>query len=88
MLSETVAIFQSGNLPRTTEAERLVIQRVGQDVFRDALMAYWGAIQAVRAKAAPAAIQKPRSAHSCRTKRFCRRVWKALRLAVRAGVLG
>ncbi|GAA5264600.1 hypothetical protein ACOSOMT5_P1025 [Acidiphilium sp. MT5] len=30
------------NLPRTTEAERLVIQRVGQDVFRQALMAYWG----------------------------------------------
>ena len=25
-----------------TEAERLVIQRIGQDVFRDALMAYWG----------------------------------------------
>jgi hypothetical protein len=29
------------NLPRTTEAERLVIQRIGQDVFRDALMDYW-----------------------------------------------
>ena len=29
-------------LPRTTEAERLVIQRVGQDIFRDALMKYWG----------------------------------------------
>jgi hypothetical protein len=29
-------------LPQTTEAERLVIQRIGQDVFRDALMAYWG----------------------------------------------
>jgi putative restriction endonuclease len=29
------------NLPRTTEAERLVIQRVGQDVFREALLAYW-----------------------------------------------
>jgi hypothetical protein len=29
-------------LPRTTEAERLVVQRIGQDVFRDALMAYWG----------------------------------------------
>jgi hypothetical protein len=31
------------NLPRTTETERLVIQRIGQDVFRDALMDYWGA---------------------------------------------
>jgi hypothetical protein len=29
-------------LPRTTEAERLVIQRIGQDVFRDALLDYWG----------------------------------------------
>ena len=30
------------NLPRGTEAERLAIQRVGQNVFREALMAYWG----------------------------------------------
>jgi hypothetical protein len=29
-------------LPRTTDAERLVVQRVGQDVFRQALLAYWG----------------------------------------------
>lgn len=28
-------------LPRTTEAERLVVQRIGQDKFRDALMLYW-----------------------------------------------
>lgn len=28
-------------LPRTTEAERLVVQRVGQDIFREALMNYW-----------------------------------------------
>jgi hypothetical protein len=33
---------KTAGLPRTTEAERLVIQRVGQDVFRDALMQYWG----------------------------------------------
>jgi hypothetical protein len=26
----------------TTEAERLVVQRVGQDIFREGLMAYWG----------------------------------------------
>jgi hypothetical protein len=32
---------ETANLSRTTEAERLLIQRVGQDVFRDALMAYW-----------------------------------------------
>lgn len=30
------------DLPRTTEAERLVIQRVGQNIFRDRLMSYWG----------------------------------------------
>jgi hypothetical protein len=29
-------------LPQTTEAGRLVIQRIGQDVFREALMASWG----------------------------------------------
>ncbi|SFQ06864.1 HNH endonuclease [Tranquillimonas alkanivorans] len=28
--------------PRSTEAERLVVQRVGQDIFRDALMHFWG----------------------------------------------
>ena len=30
------------NLRRTTEADRLVLQRVGQDIFREGLMAYWG----------------------------------------------
>jgi HNH endonuclease len=29
-------------LLQTTEAERLVVERVGQDIFRDALMDYWG----------------------------------------------
>jgi hypothetical protein len=33
---------ETANLPRTTEAERMVIQRIGQDIFRDALMDYWG----------------------------------------------
>lgn len=28
-------------LPRSTEAERLVIQRVGQEIFRKSLLAYW-----------------------------------------------
>lgn len=31
----------TGALPRTTEAERLVVQRVGQDLFRAALLDYW-----------------------------------------------
>lgn len=30
------------NLPKTTEAERLVVQRVGQDIFRDRQLTYWG----------------------------------------------
>ena len=33
---------RTAGLPRTTEAERLVVQRVGQDIFRDALLEYWG----------------------------------------------
>ena len=35
--------FQSATAtaPRSTEAERLVIQRVGQDIFRQALLRYW-----------------------------------------------
>jgi hypothetical protein len=32
---------QTATLPRSTEAERLVVQRVGQDIFRNALMDYW-----------------------------------------------
>jgi len=38
---------ETRNLPRTTEAERLVVQRVGQNIFRDALMEYWGGACAV-----------------------------------------
>lgn len=32
---------QTRELPSTTEAERLVVQRVGQDIFRSRLMDYW-----------------------------------------------
>jgi hypothetical protein len=32
---------QTATLPRTTEAERLVVMRVGQDIFRKAQMEYW-----------------------------------------------
>ena len=31
----------TATLPRSTEAERLVVQRVGQDLFRGALLDYW-----------------------------------------------
>jgi hypothetical protein len=33
---------KTAGLPRTTEVERLVVQRIGQDIFRNALMDYWG----------------------------------------------
>jgi len=32
---------ETAKLPRATEAERLVIQRVGQDIFRAGLLDYW-----------------------------------------------
>lgn len=40
-------------LPRTTEAERLVIQRVGQDIFRDRLLDYWEGRCAITGLAVP-----------------------------------
>ena len=33
--------YEIANLPRTTEAERLVVRRVGQDIFRRGLLEYW-----------------------------------------------
>ena len=33
--------LQTSAMPRATEAERLVVQRVGQDIFRAGLMDYW-----------------------------------------------
>ena len=52
---EPLRVFeaQTRNLPRTTEAERLVIQRVGQDVFREALLSYWEGRCAVTGVAEP-----------------------------------
>lgn len=38
---------QTRSLPKTTEAERLVTQRIGQDIFREALIDYWGGCCAV-----------------------------------------
>lgn len=32
---------QTSELPKTTEVERLVVQRIGQNIFRDSLMDYW-----------------------------------------------
>ncbi len=38
-LDEFIACTKS--MPQTTEAERLVVQRVGQNIFRQSLMTYW-----------------------------------------------
>ena len=52
---EPLRIFeaQTRSLPRTTEVEKLVIQRVGQNVFRDALLVYWGGRCAVTGATEP-----------------------------------
>jgi len=47
--------------PLTTEVLRLVKQRIGQDIFRDALMEYWGGACAVTAIAIPELL---RASHS------------------------
>jgi hypothetical protein len=38
----TQFLAKTARLLQTTEAERMVVQRIGQDIFRDALMDYWG----------------------------------------------
>ncbi len=48
---------RAGNLPRATEAERLVVQRIGQDLFREALLAYWGGRCAVSGIEDPALLR-------------------------------
>ncbi len=44
---------KTAGMPRATEAERLVVQRVGQDVFRAGLMDYWDGKCAVTGLAVP-----------------------------------
>lgn len=44
---------KSQRLPDSTEATRLVVQRVGQDIFRAALLEYWGGRCAVSGLAIP-----------------------------------
>lgn len=48
-------VFESrvAGLPRATEAERLVVQRVGQDVFRQGLLDYWEGRCAISGLAVP-----------------------------------
>lgn len=48
---------QTRTLPRSTEAERLVVLRVGQNVFREALMTYWDGRCAVTGVAEPSLLR-------------------------------
>lgn len=52
---ELLHVFKAktANFPRTTEAERLVVQRVGQDIFRQGLMEYWEGRCAITGLAIP-----------------------------------
>lgn len=43
----------TASMPRSTEAERLVVQRVGQDLFRGALLDYWGGACCITGLAIP-----------------------------------
>lgn len=44
---------QTATLPKTTEIERLVVQRVGQDIFRRGLLDYWEGRCAITELAVP-----------------------------------
>jgi hypothetical protein len=48
-----VFLQQTALLPRTTEAERLVVQRLGQDLFRNGLLDYWDGVCALTGLAVP-----------------------------------
>lgn len=44
---------RTATLPRTTEIERLIVQRVGQDIFRQGLLDYWEGRCAITGLAIP-----------------------------------
>jgi putative restriction endonuclease len=52
---ELLRVFQRQTeaLPRATEADRLVVQRVGQDIFRRGLLEYWDGCCVVTGLAVP-----------------------------------
>jgi putative restriction endonuclease len=52
---ELLRVFQSqtATLPRSTEVERSIVQRVGQDIFRRALLEYWDSRCAITGLAVP-----------------------------------
>ena len=80
---EPLRVFeaQTRELPRTTEAERLVIQRVGQDVFREALLTYWDG------RCAVTGIAHPRLLRASHIKPWSRCETDAERLDVYNGLL-
>jgi putative restriction endonuclease len=80
---EPLRVFeaQTRNLPRTTEAERLVIQRVGQDVFREALLSYW------EGRCAVTGVAEPRLLRASHIKPWARCASDAERLDVYNGLL-
>ncbi len=48
-----VFLNKTAGMPRATEAERLIVQRLGQDVFRDRLLDYWEGRCAITGLAVP-----------------------------------
>ena len=48
---------QTRSLPQTTEVERVVVQRVGQDIFRERLIEFWDGKCAVTGLAIPALLK-------------------------------
>jgi putative restriction endonuclease len=50
-------VAETADLPRTTEAERLVVQRVGQALYRQGLMELWDGRCAVTGLAVPALLR-------------------------------
>ncbi len=50
-------VAETADLPRTTEAERLVVQRVGQDLYRRGLLELWDGRCAITGLAVPALLR-------------------------------
>lgn len=48
---------ETAKMPKTTEAERLVVQRVGQDIFRNGLLEYWEGRCPITGLAVPALLR-------------------------------
>lgn len=65
---------ETANMPQTTEAERVVVQRVGQNLFRAALLDYWQGRCCVTGLAVPELLRashiKPWAACACDDERL------------------